>query len=210
MTQENDKTREVMATVLVFDICSSTDILEDLHRTENVYKWRNLLIRLKEFLVKEGKLFPFHLYNFTGDGWLLRFEYNIDGRKLLPFIQRLSAKYESLYRVKILPLLDIPSEVVGITLGMDRGRLIEIRMNNRDEYVGRPLNVACRLQSAIKDRDPKPANKMLMTKHLYNWIKDDVTSWKFSEAERTLRNIAGGKKLHCMKLLSIEAQKKIK
>jgi hypothetical protein len=49
MTRENDEMSEVQATVLVFDICSSTDILEDLHRTENVYKWRNLLIRLKGF-----------------------------------------------------------------------------------------------------------------------------------------------------------------
>jgi class 3 adenylate cyclase len=157
--------------------------------------------------VNEGKTFPFDLYNFTGDGWLLRFDYEIDGKKLLPFIQRLCAKYDDLYRDKILPLLETPPEVVGITIGMDRGRLIKIRMNNRNEYVGRPLNVACRLQSAIKDRDPRPANKMLMTKHLYNSIEDDVTPWKFQEAERTLRNIAGGRKLRCMKLLSIESRK---
>lgn len=204
MTRENDPENEVLAAVLSFDICSSTDILEDLHRTENVQKWRNLLIRLKEFLMAEGERFPFELYNFTGDGWLLCFDHDVNGTKLLPFLRRLCKTYKQIYREKVLPVLETPLDMEGLTMGMDRGKLIKIRMNNRDEYVGRPINVACRLQGAIKDRDSRPANKLLMTKHLYGAIKDDVTAWRFTEVTRSLRNIAGGRKLHCIKLESIE------
>jgi len=206
MTQESDNTREIMTTVLVFDICSSTDILEDLHRTDNLQKWRNLLIGLKKFIIAQSVEFPFQLYNFTGDGWILLFNHDIDGGKLLPFIQELCNTFKSLYEQKIHPVLETPPEIVGLTIGMDRGRLIKIRMNHRDEYMGRPLNVACRLQSAIKDRDNNPANKMLMTKHLYNAIRQDTAEWRFTEVERTLRNIAGSKRISCMKLRSIERQ----
>ncbi|ABB30331.1 hypothetical protein GeomeDRAFT_3401 [Geobacter metallireducens RCH3] len=206
MTQESDMAQEVMAAVLVFDICSSTDILEDLHRTDNLQKWRNLLIGVKKFIVEQGDNFPFRLYNFTGDGWILLFDHNIDGEKLLPFIRKLCTTFKHLYEQKIHPVLETPPEIIGLTIGMDRGRLIKIRLNHRDEYVGRPLNVACRLQSAIKDRDKNPANKMLMTKNLYNSIKQDTIQWRFTEVERTLRNIAGSRRVSCMKLMSIEPQ----
>ena len=208
MTRENDDIQEVMATVFIFDICSSTDILEDLHRTGNVKIWRDLLILLKEFLIKEADEFPFKLYKFTGDGWILLFDYDLNGKRLLSFRQRLCITFDSLYRQKILPILETPPNVVGVTMGMDRGRLIKIQMNKQDEYVGRPLNVACRLQSAIKDIDSAPANKMLMTKPLYDSIKQDVISWKFYEVTRTLRNIAGGKELHCIKLANLEPRKR--
>jgi class 3 adenylate cyclase len=200
MTGKTDPNKEVLASVLSLDICSSSDMLEDLHRTGNVHRWRNLLIGLKNFLMREAEGFPFELYNFTGDGWLICFNYAVDGAKLLRFLRRMCRTYGQLYRQGILPLLESPPEVSGITMGMDRGRLIKIRMNNRDEYVGRPLNVACRLQGAIKDRDSRPGNKLLMTKHLYDVIREDVTAWKVSEVTRILRNIAGGQRIHCVKL----------
>jgi len=200
MTREGETPIEKLSTVLSLDICSSTDILEDLHRTDNVACWRALLIQLKRFLREEGTQFPFELYNFTGDGWLILFDHDVDGAKLIPFLRRLCRTYGRLYREKIRPVLETQAELVGITMGMDRGRLIKIRMNERDEYVGRPLNVACRLQGAIKDRDSHPANKLLMTKHLFNTIKDDTRKWEFKEVNRTLRNIAGGRTVSCMKL----------
>jgi len=57
-----------------FDICSSTTILEDLLRTDNQVRWRNLLILLKKFLSAEAKTQPFLLYKFIGDGWILLFD----------------------------------------------------------------------------------------------------------------------------------------
>jgi class 3 adenylate cyclase len=72
-------------------------------------------------------------------------------------------------------------------------------MNGRDEFVGRPINVACRLQSAIKDKDKRPGNKILISKHLYESIKADLKPKRFGEVRRKLRNIAGGMDISCMK-----------
>jgi len=131
---------------------------------------------------------------------LILFEHDIDGTRLFPFLRRLCSTYDDLYRKKIRPVLETQPGIVGITMGMDRGRLISIRMNNRNEYVGRPLNVACRLQGAIKDRDPRPANKLLMTKHLFDAIKRDVRQWRCKQVTRMLKNVAGGRKISCIKL----------
>ena len=50
MTQPSDK-NIVRHTVLSFDICSSTKIMEDLLITGNINLWRDFLINIKEFLI---------------------------------------------------------------------------------------------------------------------------------------------------------------
>jgi len=56
------------------------------------------------------------------------------------------------------------------------------------EYVGRALNVACRLQAAIKDNDNSPAYKALVSKAAFNdyftSVPKRVKVWK---VKRTLR-----------------------
>ena len=148
MTQESDAQQSAVYSVLTFDICSSTDILEDLHRTGSTGRWRDLHIKIKEFLHDKAASFPYRLYNFTGDGWILLFSQKVGGQKLMAFLEELCKTYASLYATKIRPVLETHPEVLGMTFGMDRGQLIKIHMNGRDEFVGRPINVACRLQSA--------------------------------------------------------------
>ena len=41
-------------------------------------------------------------------------------------------------------------------LGAEAGNLVRMTMNQRDEYVGRALNVAHRLQDAVKDKERHP------------------------------------------------------
>src|SRR4249920_921100 len=59
--------------VVVFDICSSTTILEELKQTDCLGQWRNFLISLKECIESEGEMLGVHLYKFQGDGWILLF-----------------------------------------------------------------------------------------------------------------------------------------
>ena len=106
MTTPQDKVRTVKKIVVVFDICSSTALLEDLLRTENQRLWRDLLIRMKTFLMCEEIETPFIIYKFIGDGWILLFnERDISGEWLLEFLEELCREYDRLFKKEIAKVL---------------------------------------------------------------------------------------------------------
>lgn len=137
MTTETDLAMTEPRIVVIFDICSSTDVLEDLNRTDNVVEWRNFLIWAKNYLRDRAKKFSFDLNNFTGDGWLLLFDNDASGKNVFEVLTNFCRRFEKRFNEKIRPILEAPPDVVGMTFGMDRGRLLKVRMNQRNEYVGR-------------------------------------------------------------------------
>lgn len=185
--------------VVAFDICSSTAIIEDLHRTENTKKWRDFLIWIKKYLRIKSKELNFYIYKFTGDGWILLFDFDYSGKDLSNFLEDFCKQFKVRYKRKIEDSLDTPPVISGMTFGIDRGSLIRFIMNNQREYVGRAINVACRLQGAIKDKGGKPQYKALITRHLYQTIRRDLAHLKQVRVKRKLRNIAG-EEVHCIKL----------
>ncbi len=56
--------------VLIFDICSSTKIVECLTEKEHQESWRDLIIEIAKFLIKERETLDFEIYKFLGDGWI--------------------------------------------------------------------------------------------------------------------------------------------
>jgi len=201
MTLEKDIPTVEQKIVVTFDICSSTAIIEDLHKTENIIKWRDFLIWMKEYLTMKSKEMNFTIYKFTGDGWLLLFDYNYSGDDLITFLQDFCKQFKMRYTKKIEDFLETPPDISGLTFGIDHGSLVQILMNNRMEYVGRAINVACRLQGAIKDRDKSPQYKALLTKPLYQSIRHLIPDIQHVEVRRKLRNIAGGEEVHCVKII---------
>ena len=200
MTIEKDNPRIEKKIVVTFDICSSTSILEDLHKTENTIKWRDFLIWMKTYLISKSEENYFYVYKFTGDGWILLFDFDCPGENLINFIQDLCKQFKMRYKRKVENFLETPPTYPGITFGIDRGSLVRFTMNNQREYVGRAINVACRLQGAIKDKDKSPQYKALITKPLYQTIRNSFGDLKQSNVRRTLRNIAGGKEVRCVKI----------
>jgi hypothetical protein len=73
-------------------------------------------------------------------------------------------------------------------------------MNEQMEYVGRALNVACRLQGSIKDKDKSPQYKAIITRPLYQEIRKSLKDLKQQNVKRKLRNIAGDKDVRCVKI----------
>jgi hypothetical protein len=83
-------------------------------------------------------------------------------------------------------------------------------MNERAEYVGRALNVACRLQSVAKEREPHAAHeenghgrcyKALVSAHLYNERLGNVNMpYKVDSTTSSLRNILSGSGFACRKI----------
>jgi class 3 adenylate cyclase len=203
MSRAYDNIRNVRRVVVFFDICSSTTILEDLLRTENQRRWRDLLIRLKTFLVSESQKTPFDIYKFLGDGWVLLFDSNtITGPQLMRLLERLCDEYERLFHHGICEVLGDDSCQIGLTFGIDSGTLVKIVMNQRDEYIGRALNVAARLQSAIKQKDKTPAGKLLISKNSFASLGLAKTrKYAGKLVDRLLANVAGGEHYQVRKIV---------
>jgi len=203
MTRKSEQTEVVRKIVVFFDICSSTSILEELLRTENEKLWRNLIISLKRYLTRKRSSVGFELYKFLGDGWILLFEPRLDGLAIFEFLEELSDEFFSLYKGRIRNVLTTRISTIGLTFGMDIGSCITFVMNNQREYVGRPLNVAGRLQGAIGQRDKNPQNKGLVSKNLYATFIDTrqiKRKYRVCTVNRALKNISGGEDYRCLKV----------
>jgi len=193
--------KSVRKYVVFFDICSSTLILEDLIRSESQELWGDLLLKMEEYLQEARTGKNFIIYKFIGDGWVLLFHKNIKGTILFRFLRDICVKFDELYRKAIKPVLNSPIDCVGITFGLEKGTLNKIVMNSGNEYVGRALNVAARLQGSIKDRDKDPKGKVLMSNKAYTELKKGTKrEYKVYRARRKLRNISGGENYEGKKL----------
>lgn len=191
--------------VLSFDMCSSSSIIEDLTLTGRFKKWEGFLVDTRQFLMRQLLKYRYQLYKFTGDGWLLFFNYNVPGDKFFNLILELSRDYHHRYKSTIFPLLENPPAISGITFGADMGSLLKLNFYGTSEYVGRPINVACRLMNSIKDNDPSPAYKVLLSRPLYNSLRrSEIRGYSFEEVTRKLRNIRGGEEYRCI-MASLEA-----
>ena len=151
MTTETEELSRERHLVVVFDICSSTTILEDLKRTDNLGAWKHLLIFLKDYLLHKGGPLQMDLYKFIGDGWVLLFPNAAPKKELCDFLSGLSRSFEEQFGACVRPLLSHEPSPVGLMFGIDAGELHRIVLDNQIEYVGRAINVAARLQSYTKE-----------------------------------------------------------
>src|SRR6185369_5826916 len=181
--------------VLVFDFCSSTSILEDIIRSENQQYWQALLMEVKNFLKREEDRGKVQIYKFIGDGWILLFDANFPPRELILFMRNLCEKYNELFNSMVRPNLASHIHTLGITFGLDRGSLSRFDMDGQVEYIGRFINVAARLQAAIKSEDDYPGGKVLMPKHLYASIQQDLSQeFETRRVVVKLSNVAGAER----------------
>jgi uncharacterized protein YodC (DUF2158 family) len=187
--------------VIAFDMCSSSNVLEDLKLSGNVQMLLELFDCIGRFLGEQATLLNFQPHKFVGDGWILFFPLGSSGERVLGFLNLLCKKFDEEYQKIVEPLLDQPISISGLTFGMDVGELLAVSILNADEYVGRPINIACRLQSSIKDKDASPKFKALVSRQCYNrYFKNCADRCSPSETTRNLRNIRGGEDFGCVTL----------
>lgn len=205
MTKASDKLTREQKLVLVFDFCSSTSIVEDLLRSEKQDRWRDLLIDVKELLTRERQAHDFNIYKFVGDGWILLFDIDFPPMELFSFMKRLCEKFRIAFKRRVRPVLTTEIDNIGVTFGLDMGTLIRFVMNEQDEYIGRPINLAARLQGAIRDGDSNPEGKVLMSKPVFDHVRKNISGeYKVRSVKRTLRNVAGGERYRPIKLMLFE------
>lgn len=185
--------------VVSFDLCSSSKILEDLSLTGNVDKMGNMLRDLHIIVDAEVGKLGGEVYKFTGDGWILIFPDTINGKLFVNLLTDICARCCNALKT-VRTFLESTPQRIGIVIGMDRGPLLKIKLAGTDEWVGRAINVACRLQNAIKDKDDEPEYKALMSKQLYQKFKAEFGICSPGAATRKLRNIRGGENFECIKV----------
>jgi class 3 adenylate cyclase len=193
--------------VVVFDLCSSSQIMEDLLLCEKFDRYEAFLTCVKRWLMNWTEAHSlakgrFELYKFTGDGWILMFPDTVRGEPLVHFMYSLCEMINAELARHIIPNLSTIPAVLGATLGVEAGNLVRMTMNEREEYVGRALNIACRLQNAAKDMEPHPCcYKVLMSARLYNErIAKACTNYKVESTTCSLRNVQGGSGFACRKI----------
>jgi len=186
--------------VVAFDMCSSSKLIEDLTRTGNLSAYDRLLKNLHLWVSTNAKSSNFVVYKFTGDGWILLFPVGaIDGDGLMNFLIKLSQQHNVLRSKLVDSHLESIPESTGLTFGIEMGPLHKILLGNEVEFVGRALNVACRLQSAVKDKGDDADYRCLFSRKVYNSMLKSVDNFKFFDVERSLRNISGGERYRCVK-----------
>ncbi|OGA77358.1 MAG: hypothetical protein A3G81_09595 [Betaproteobacteria bacterium RIFCSPLOWO2_12_FULL_65_14] len=186
--------------VVAFDMCSSSNVIEDLSRTGNLVAFDRLLKNLHVWLWSNAKQSGYVLYKFTGDGWIVFFPASaIDGNGLMRFLLRLSRKYKSYRESFVDKHLESMPKATGLTFGVEMGTLRKVVLGRDLEFAGRALNIACRLQAAVKDKGPDPDYRCLFSRKVFNSYLREVREFKFFEVERSLRNISGGERYRCVK-----------
>jgi hypothetical protein len=188
------------AIVVAFDMCSSSNIIEQLTLLGDLRPLNDVLTSVKRHLAAAQKLTPFDPYKFTGDGWILLFPTTTSGVALLTLLQGLCLHFREQMRKRILPLLENPPSIIGLSVGIDKGALVPIQMYGQREYVGRTLNIACRLQSAVKDKGGSPAYKALVSNVVFREHLSKVPNLRAQSVSRVLRNINGGAPFRCKKI----------
>ncbi len=200
MTDRTDELKIEERIVLVTDICSSSEVMEDLLRTGNIANWRNLLINFKEQLATLSQQLHFNLYKFTGDGWIILFDSDYNGREIIEFISDLSMKFEAEFKESIFGYLENPPDITGLTFGMDYGLLVHIEMMERQEYVGRAINLACRLQGAITETDILTGYRAIISNRLFRSMENNLDGFHPELIKRKLKNIIRGGEFQCCRL----------
>jgi len=125
--------------VLTFDICSSTSMLEDLHRTNTIEEYTVLISDIMTFLKSNSTQYGYEIYKFLGDGFILIFQDSTLIDSILEFCVALTNDCNAYIEKFISEKIEAETGILrkGITIGIDRGYVSKLSINGKDEYVGR-------------------------------------------------------------------------
>ena len=125
--------------VVVFDLCSSTTIIEDLAKNDCVAEYGKLADGMWAYLHTKKRDLHFDIYKFLGDGFILLFDDRIFIDDILAFCTDLSFFCEQLliwFKTEYLDIETLPRQ--GITIGIAEGPVWPIRtINVPGGFVGR-------------------------------------------------------------------------
>src|SRR5688572_8224881 len=86
------------AIVVVFDMCSSTRVIEALSLRGRLDIFKDFLSEFKHRLAGVQRKAPFLIYKFVGDGWILLYPADTDGPLLLDQLADLSRVFRERFK----------------------------------------------------------------------------------------------------------------
>jgi len=185
--------------VVVFDICSSSQIIEDLQNNERMDAWDNFLFDMTtamEVYIAESGIGPL-VHKFLGDGYILIVNKH-HSNVILPLCYRIYEIVINRVRNLIEEFSNIEPKRTGITIGIDYGRLHQINIGGQEEFVGKSINTAARLQASLKEKEHE--NKLLISKVVKNAICGPYKSNLYKATSRQMRNLYGESRFYCYEI----------
>jgi hypothetical protein len=197
------------AIVVVFDICSSSTIVEELTVNNALHRYVSLVGKMKNFLARlQMRHAPprFGFYKFTGDGWILLFPVERDaegqavgGDYVLGVMRGLSLWFARTFDTWASLYLDARPPVVGLTFGVDRGNLVRTTIFQKDEYLAHAIIMATRLQSELST-EASPGYKALTRNSVFKEHFTPAPGYNVTDVSKTFKNIGGGNTYSCKRI----------
>ncbi len=185
--------------IVVFDICSSTSILEILMLNGRAMEYEKIITEETTIFEKKLSAEKPSFYKYLGDGNIYFFNEDtiIDNliENLCGFIE------ESVYMLNrfLKRFIDRELNRIGVTVGIALGDIYETqKIGTQKEYFGRPINMACRLQSSLNGKDQ--INKILIQKEVFQRLKKkELRKW-FNIRRKILSNINADLETQCYEI----------
>ena len=176
--------------VVVSDIFCSVKIMEELQSRDKLQMWGTLVCELDANLQSMVKDYDVIKYKFIGDGWILLFGMKSPGEELLSILECLRDKYQQLFKKRLFTVIDGALKA-EMSFGIDVGRLIVKYMDKKAEYIGRPINVATRLQHEPFKKNAKGDYfQVRMTKEAYSHLRSTIqTKWITNKYDAKLKHL---------------------
>lgn len=199
--------------VIVIDSKNSTVILQELASDQMLEKYRDFMVEIRtsvEALCKTNSISCVS-YKFLGDGWIFLLDSGITGKQLIEFFDWLAFAYFSSFSNHIIKNINIPIDnILGMTVGVDFGKLVKFQIENETEYVGKPLNFAARLQA--KGKEQEMAFALVLSNKVYSTYLSkalDEIGVKVNEQKLELKNFNNQKPVpgYTLNMLEISSNK---
>lgn len=185
--------------ILIFDICSSSQIIEDLQNNERMDVWDDFLLDItkvmEEYIAESG--IEALIYKFLGDGYILIVSKK-HSDEILPLCYNIYNTLINRIKKLIEEFSNIEPNRIGITIGVDYGRLHQIGIRGKEEFVGKSINTAARLQASLKEKEHE--NKLLISKVVKKSICGPYKSDLYKSTTRQMRNLYGENKFYCYEI----------
>src|SRR5260221_9522370 len=165
--------------VVCMDMAASSNLIEELTRIGKPDQYLALFSEVAQYFhddvgkVCDGLEDQFRrdphsvCYNFVGDGWILLFPPETEGERLRSFLNLLCPRFQRRLACALESIPTKPTEAMGLRFGIDCGELLRSRVFGHHEYIGRPINIASRLQKLVKELDSSRADQVLVSIHCY-------------------------------------------
>ena len=184
--------------IVVYDICSSSSMLENLTTNQRAYQYENLITDVtKEFEYDLAALSP-EQYKFLGDGSIYFFPEDSSTDELVDELCTFVVQADTIINRFIKKRIDIALRRSGITVGVAVGSIHTTNAYGPNvEYFGRAINLACRLQNSLGE--PEQSNKILVQKEVFQSLRDKQRRLLFSREREHFETSMPSRQLYATK-----------